>query len=191
MRAMKNRQLSRCVFPIAVFTLAILAGQILSAKPIDAPASTHPLDCMQIYHPLAGSSYAATITDPVDRQLLKVFLDQVERSSADCTPERMKEFAAFPEEIAWRASKLMRMPLVACRLTGDRKYLDTVRRADGRALCVPGERAGRFSGLVRQAEARTFAIPTGPISGWPSRSPDSRWRRSRPSSLASCRAMPT
>ena len=74
--------------------------------------------------PLAGTSLAGAITDPGDRQLLEMLLDQVEKLAADCTVERMREFAAYPEEIAWRASKLVRMPLVACRLTGEPKYLD-------------------------------------------------------------------
>ena len=50
---------------VALIALATLAGQAWGAKPIDAPASTHPLDRLQVYHPLAGSSYAAAITDPV------------------------------------------------------------------------------------------------------------------------------
>jgi hypothetical protein len=83
--------------PLLLLSGLLLTEGALEGKPIEAPPSTHPLDCMQIYHPFAGTCRAAPITDAGDRQLLKVFLDQVERSSADCTPERMKEFAAFPE----------------------------------------------------------------------------------------------
>jgi hypothetical protein len=107
------------------------------AKPVEAPPSTHPLDRLQVYHPAAGDSYASAINDPVDRQLLELLLEQVDKSAADCTPERMREFAAFPEEIAWRASKLVRMPLVACRLTGQQKYLDQfVARMDALCACL-------------------------------------------------------
>ncbi len=122
---------------LGIIAAALLAGGIAPAKPIEAPASIHPLDCMQIYHPFAGASYAVPITDPGDRQLLKLFLEQVDRSSADCTPEHMKEFAAFPEEIAWRASKLIRMPLVAYRLTGQSRFLDDfVQRMDALCSCL-------------------------------------------------------
>lgn len=116
---------------IALTVVAAVAGPAASGKPIDAPASTHPLDQYQVFHQVAGTSFAPPITDPVDREILAVFLDQVEKTAVRCTPERMQELAAEAEEIAWRGSKLIRMPLVAFRLTRDRKYLDEfVRRMD-------------------------------------------------------------
>jgi len=74
------------------------------------------------------------ITDPVDREIFAAFLEHVEKSAAQCTPERMAQFASQPEDIVWQASKYIRMPLVAYQLTGDRKHLDQfVERMD--ALC--------------------------------------------------------
>jgi hypothetical protein len=72
--------------------------------------------------------------DATDRQILEAFLDQVQNSARYCTPERMAKFASQPEDITWQASKYIRMPLTAYRLTGDAKYLDVfVERMD--TLC--------------------------------------------------------
>ncbi|MGC9317138.1 MAG: hypothetical protein ACP5KN_03780 [Armatimonadota bacterium] len=59
-----------------------------------------------------------------DRPIVEAFLGHVEGSAAYCTPERMAGFAAQPEDITWQASRYIRMPLVAYRLTGDARYLD-------------------------------------------------------------------
>jgi hypothetical protein len=77
------------------------------------------------------------ITDATDREILQAFLQHVEKSGAYCTPERMAKFAAQPEDIVWQGSLYIKMPLVAYRLTGEGKYLDTfVRRMDVLRDCL-------------------------------------------------------
>ena len=77
------------------------------------------------------------MTDPKDREILQAFLGHVEKSAAYCTPERMARFAAQPEDITWQASRYIKMPLVAYKLTEDIKYLDTfVERMDTLCDCL-------------------------------------------------------
>lgn len=72
--------------------------------------------------------------DEADSQIFQAFLGHAENSSRYCTPERMAQFASQPEDITWQASKYIKMPLTAYRLTGDAKYLDMfVERMD--TLC--------------------------------------------------------
>ncbi|MBI1927631.1 dienelactone hydrolase family protein [Candidatus Poribacteria bacterium] len=77
------------------------------------------------------------IEDERDQQILEAFLDHVQQSARECTPERMAKFAEQPEDITWQASKYIRMPLIAYRLTGDGKYLDLfVARMDTLLNCL-------------------------------------------------------
>jgi len=85
---------------------------------------------------LAAAALLATpqITDPADHQIIEAFLGHVESSARRCTPERMAKFASQPEDIVWQASRYIRLPLVAYKLTGDAKHLDSfAARMD--ALC--------------------------------------------------------
>lgn len=86
---------------------------------------------------------APQITDPVDLEILDAFLRNVEKSAAYCTPERMAKFAEQPEDITWQASRYIKMPLVAYRLTEQTKYLDMfVERTDTLCDCVEKGRDG-------------------------------------------------
>jgi len=77
------------------------------------------------------------VTDPADKEILAAFLGFAETSAAQCTPERMAKFASQPEDIVWQASRYIRMPLTAYRLSGDAKYLDMfVRRMDTLCNCM-------------------------------------------------------
>lgn len=62
--------------------------------------------------------------DPADLPILEAFLEHTEALKRHCTPERMAQFAAQPEDITWQASRYIRMPLVAFQLTGQADYLD-------------------------------------------------------------------
>lgn len=84
--------------------------------------------------PISGSTAILPTMDTADQQILEAFLGHVQTSARYCTPERMAKFASQPEDITWQASKYIRMPLTAYRLTGDAKYLDMfVERMD--TLC--------------------------------------------------------
>jgi hypothetical protein len=86
-----------------------------------------------ILTPISGTTSTPAM-DAADSQIFQAFLRHVESSSSYCTPERMAKFASQPEDITWQASKYVRMPLTAYRLTGDAKYLDMfVERMD--TLC--------------------------------------------------------
>ena len=75
--------------------------------------------------------------EAADRPVLEAFLEHVDGSAAQCTPERMEQFARRPEDIVWKASRYIRLPLVAYRLTGDAGYLDAfVERCDALFACL-------------------------------------------------------
>lgn len=80
------------------------------------------------------------IEDEPDEAILQAFLQHVESSARYCTPERMQQFAAQPEDITWQASLYIRMPLAAYELTGNTNYLDMfVERMDTLCACLtPG-----------------------------------------------------
>jgi hypothetical protein len=67
---------------------------------------------------------SAVAIEPGDAPIFEAFLEHVEGTASYCTPERLAEFAAQPEDIVWQASKYIRMPLTAYRLTGDAAHLD-------------------------------------------------------------------
>ena len=73
---------------------------------------------------LLSASRPAVPMQPEDGPVVEAFLAHVEASAAQCTPERLAEFARQPEDIVWQASKYIRMPYVAYRLTGDTGYVD-------------------------------------------------------------------
>ncbi|MBC8230391.1 hypothetical protein H8E77_12665 [bacterium] len=77
------------------------------------------------------------VKDDAGQQILESFLGHVQSSESYCTPEAMAKFAEQPEDIVWQASKYIRMPLVAYRLTGDTNYLDMfVKRMDTLCDCL-------------------------------------------------------
>lgn len=79
---------------------------------------------MTLLASLMSVSASAAPIGPDDRPILEAFLSHVEGSAAYCTPERLAEFAEQPEDIVWQASRYIRMPLTAYRLTGDAAHLD-------------------------------------------------------------------
>jgi hypothetical protein len=85
-----------------------------------------------------GQTKTPTISDPLDKQILKAFLEHVRDHSAQfSTPEHMAKYAAQPEDITWVASKYIRMPLIAAGLTGETTYLDEfVKRMDALYGCL-------------------------------------------------------
>jgi hypothetical protein len=70
-----------------------------------------------------SASTPRVVFDASDEPVVEAFLRHVEGSAAHCTPERLAEFAAQPEDIVWQASKYIRMPYVAYLLTGDVEHL--------------------------------------------------------------------
>jgi len=95
------------------------------------------------------SAARCEVTDPVDQQILKAFLEHVDKSEARSTPERMARFAAQPEDIVWQASHYVRMPLVAYRLTGNQEYLEDPER--WKHWIGAEHRSGYYSLSVSQA----------------------------------------
>ena len=67
---------------------------------------------------------SAVAIEADDQPIFDAFLTHVASSAAQCTPQRLAAFAAQPEDIVWQASKYVRMPLTAYRLTGDTAHLD-------------------------------------------------------------------
>jgi len=85
----------------------------------------------------AGAAPAAVRVEPADRPVLEAFLEHVDDSAARCTPARMEAFARQPEDIVWQASRYVRLPLLAYRLTGKPAYLDAfVERCDALFACL-------------------------------------------------------
>jgi len=77
--------------------------------------------------PLAGcvaSAQPVPEIDQADQPIVEAFLGHVQSGARYCTPERMAQFAAQPEDITWQACRHIRMPLTAFQLTGERAYLD-------------------------------------------------------------------
>ncbi|MGQ9731308.1 MAG: hypothetical protein ACUVX8_08515 [Candidatus Zipacnadales bacterium] len=79
----------------------------------------------------------AEIADARDREILAAFLEHVEGAARYCTPERMQQYAAQPEDITWVGSRYLAMSLVAYELTEEPRYLDmTVERLDTLLSCL-------------------------------------------------------
>jgi hypothetical protein len=87
--------------------------------------------------PAAWAAPAPPEVEPADRPVLEAFLEHVDGSAVRCTPERMEAFARQPEDIVWKASRYIRLPLLAYRLTGEVRYLDAfVERCDALFACL-------------------------------------------------------
>ena len=111
-------------------SVTILAAVVVSILPACAQPQA------EIDPPEGGAIEvnAVEVTDPIDRQILDAYLAHVETLAAYCTPERMAQFAAQPEDIVWQGSQYIRVAYVAYLLTADAKYLDMfVERMD--TLC--------------------------------------------------------
>ncbi len=62
--------------------------------------------------------------EPADQPILDAFLRHIDTTKSNCTPERMAQYAAQPEDITWQAARIIEMPLIAFQLTGEQAYLD-------------------------------------------------------------------